>query len=497
MSAAPASNFRTDPSATADIALPRAFERPSRATSHKKSETSRDYRLDFWRGLCLVDMVLVHLVSEGVKFGGALTAIIGEYARFAAGGFIFLAGLGVSYIFLKKARDPAKRRGTYAALWRRSLYLLFVHYAASLSFVMIYPLRDYGGAYPNFFEFAWRVLTFREGVDLLIFYVIMVALSPFMLEVMRRGYTWLLALASVGLFAWGQWHPDALSSVIPIQKAFMVVLWQMIFVAGMIAGALLPWYDALATRAKGMITAAIWAIIGVVAYLAYTPSGWTWAYEHYLYFAKTPLTTGEAIRYLAVVLAIITTTDLAWRVIADTRVVGFMTRLGRRSLAVYVAHIWVVALMVAVSLRMPWLGNWQALLAIPAVALVYGWTLLLDALSEAPVRRGEEPVIGQAFWRVSGAAVTAVAVLFGIHATLPGGWKAERKNLHLAQVPPPANLVKVVSGDTSDSEYDPDDVLPDLPNEDVTPEDEPAGVDDVAPVTGSPVSADWVPSAHD
>jgi hypothetical protein len=45
---------------------------------------ARDFRLDFWRGLCLVDMVLVHLVYEGVKMGRVLQPTLGEYIRFAA-----------------------------------------------------------------------------------------------------------------------------------------------------------------------------------------------------------------------------------------------------------------------------------------------------------------------------------------------------------------------------------------------------------------------------
>ena len=80
------------------------------------SPVGRDFRLDFWRGLCLVDMVLVHLVYEGVRMGRILPPVLGEFTRFAAGGFIFLAGLAVTYIFLPKARDPDKRWPTYRAL---------------------------------------------------------------------------------------------------------------------------------------------------------------------------------------------------------------------------------------------------------------------------------------------------------------------------------------------------------------------------------------------
>src|SRR5437764_15281848 len=91
------------------------------AGSASISPPARDGRLDFWRGLCLVDMVLVHLVYEGVKMGRVLTPVFGEFTRFAAGGFIFLAGLAVTYIFLPKANNPQKRWGAYQSLWRRSL----------------------------------------------------------------------------------------------------------------------------------------------------------------------------------------------------------------------------------------------------------------------------------------------------------------------------------------------------------------------------------------
>src|SRR5689334_12443251 len=147
--------------------------------------------------MCLVDMVLVHLVYEGVKMGRFLEPVLGEFTRFAAGGFIFLAGLGITYIFLPKAREEHKRWGTYQSLWRRSLYLLFVHYAASLSFIFIYPLRDYAGPYPRPLAYVREVLLFREGSDLLIFYVIMVAFSPALIEILRRGYWWAAAIFSL------------------------------------------------------------------------------------------------------------------------------------------------------------------------------------------------------------------------------------------------------------------------------------------------------------
>jgi hypothetical protein len=44
--------------------------------------------------MCLVDMVLVHLVYEGVKMGRFLEPVLGEFTRFAAGGVVVLEGVG-------------------------------------------------------------------------------------------------------------------------------------------------------------------------------------------------------------------------------------------------------------------------------------------------------------------------------------------------------------------------------------------------------------------
>jgi hypothetical protein len=430
----------------------------------------RDFRLDFWRGLCLVDMVIVHLVYEGVRMGKYLQPILGEYVRFAAGGFIFLAGLGITHIFLPKARDENRRWGVYTSLWRRSLYLLGVHYAASLSFIFIYPIRDFAGPYPTALQYARDVLLFREGSDLLIFYVIMVALSPAFLEIIRRGYWWAAAFFSLSLFAFSQYYPYVLS--LPIQKNFMVVSWQMIFVMGMIGGAAIARWDTLALRAKLAVSGCAWLLLAAVEVLYLTPLG----YHLGLKFDKCPLAWGEALRYLALISTIILSTDLAWRFIADSGAVAFLTRLGRRSLAVYVAHVWVVAVCVAAARRTEWIGDWQVIYVAVAVGALWGWTCVLDMLSEAPKRRGEEPrLVGPQFWRLSGAAVAGIAVLFSVHASMPLWKHRDPAARMMARMTPPRNLAGEVEW-TEVANTD-DDYL-DAPNVGPLPEADPSDDDD-------------------
>jgi hypothetical protein len=447
------------------IARESATPKLSRQAHENKS---RDGRLDFWRGLCLIDMVIVHMVYEGVRMGAWLTPVFAEYLRFAAGGFIFLAGLGVSYIYLQKARDDAKRPGVYRSLWRRSLYLLAVHYAASLSFILIYPLRGYEGFYPSPWRYALDVLMLRQGSDLLLFYVMMVALSPAMLELMRRGYGWLLALLSIGLFALGQWHPQLLA--LPIQQGFQPVLWQLVFIAGICAGAGLKRYDAFALRGKLAVAGGALAVMATVWLMAYGPLA-LWAWNAGIDFHKNPLSTGEAARYLSLIVVIMLTTDLIWRWIGGSRAVGFVGRLGQRSLAVYVAHIWVVALLVAVAQKLERIGSAQIVLVGVAVALLYGWTRVMDVAEEVAsgaARKksgGQDPILRPAVWRLSGAATAAVGLLFAIHAMLPGGWRDQKKNLLLAHVSPPANLAPMVASADDESFDGEDDMIPDLPFE--------------------------------
>ena len=446
-------------------ARPRGAAEESAAAPAKKA---RDGRLDFWRGLCLIDMVLVHMLYEGVRMGAWLTPVVGEYLRFAAGGFIFLAGLGVAYIYLQKARDNSKRSQTYRSLWTRSLYLLGVHYAASLSFIMIYPLRGFHGPYPSPWQYLTDVLLLRQGSDLLLFYVMMVGLAPFMLELMRRGQAWLLAVFSVGLFAVGHWHPRLLA--LPIQQGFLPVLWQMIFVAGLLAGAGLKKYDALTPRGKVLATAAAWGATALVWLMAYGPLA-LWAWNAGIGFAKSPLSAGEAVRYLTLILAIMLSTDLIWRWIRNGAAIEFVSRLGRRSLAVYVAHIWVVALMVALAQRMEWAGSMQIVLVGIAVMLLYAWTRVMDAAEQGvPSKKDEDaPLVRPVVWRLSGAATAAVGVAFMVNAVTQNRHGDDGRNLLLSHVAPPANLAGAVDP-AEDEGFGEDEITPQVPDEGVPPE---------------------------
>jgi hypothetical protein len=336
-------------------AVPITEAAPDPAAAPRKPKASRDSRLDFWRGLCLVDMLLVHLIHQGMSIGKQADLWVGEYTRFAAGGFVFIAGLSVGRIFLPRARDAEKRWPTYTALWRRSLVILAVHYVAEIGFLLMWPL--FGGVgFRHVGVAIWDVLTFRAGYDLLPLYVVMIALAPGMLELLRRKLWWVLAAGSVGLFVAAHgtplWNPLWNQFKLPIQHDFFPILWQVIFVTGLLGAEVLPAYDRLTRGRKVALAAALWAAHAVLFVAYYGPNFGLHLWLP-LTFHKVPLTAGEALRYLTLIAAIIVTTDVLWRRIDGGAAARFCERLGRNSLAVYVFHVWVVQAAVHASAVLP------------------------------------------------------------------------------------------------------------------------------------------------
>ncbi|CAN5555957.1 hypothetical protein BH10PLA1_BH10PLA1_19420 [soil metagenome] len=300
----------------------------------------RDDRLDFWRGLCLIDMVLVHLVQKGMQFSPLGHAFFTEYTRFAAGGYVMLAGMTIGFVYLPRVLDSTRRLSAYRALIRRAAYIFWIHVAVTTGQLVLIPLR--GETLPPLIKTFWDILMFREGYDLLPFYIIMLALTPLVLEVVCRRRDWILPILSFGLFAWGHHNDEYKAHSFQITGTFFFMLWQLPFLIGLLAGAKLRKYDALPMAAKVASAVIFWGLSVLFFFGAYA-AHFGIAFEiPYLTFWKNPLTFGEVLRYTALVGAIITTTNLAWRWIGGTAMSGFVGRLGRRSLAMYITQIFLV-----------------------------------------------------------------------------------------------------------------------------------------------------------
>jgi hypothetical protein len=343
-----------------------------------------------------VDMLLVHLVYQNVQFGDFLGKLLGSYTRFAAGGFIFVSGLSIGVIFLPRAIDEKRRGKTYKGLWRRSIYILAVHYLCAMVLIIMEVLRGLRGNFTNPYIILCDIFLLREGGDLLPFYVMMIALSPFLLEAVRRRWGWLcVLLGTTTLFIWGMWHPWAFAPA--EHQNFPPVLWQGIFIPGLLLGFAWPRYNALAAKWKLAMAAAAWLVAGSLFVMEYS---YEWGMPQLSFgvaFTKVPLSAPEALRYLSIILAIITTTDLLWPIIGESSASAFVQTLGRKSLPVYVLHLWVVEAMGALAAVWSGMGAWQILFAIFSILILWLFALILD-VSKTP--RERRPWLASALQRL-------------------------------------------------------------------------------------------------
>jgi hypothetical protein len=351
--------------------------------SHSEKAASRDQRLDFWRGLCLIDMLLVHLYFEpGIQFGNFLGRFLGDYTRFAAGGFIFISGLSIGVIFIPRAARPDKRSGTYHALWRRSVYILGVHYLCAMGLSLLTILFTPNDNFTNPFIMLRDIFLLRDGGDLLPFYVLMVAMSPLLIEALRRKNGWIGVLAtSLVLYIYGMWHPWALA--LAQHAMFPPILWQAIFVLGLLLGSRWEQYNAIATKWKAWMAVGAWVVVGA---LFINEWGFEFGMGQFSFgtaYMKVPLSTPEALRYLSIMAAIMTTSDVFWGWISQTSAAAFVQTLGRKSLPVYAFHLWLVKALGALAIQWSFMGSWQILFAVFALLALWLWALILDVSKES------------------------------------------------------------------------------------------------------------------
>jgi hypothetical protein len=323
-------------------------------------------------------MVLVHLVEQGLRMDAVTRSIIYDYFRFAAGGFVFMAGLCIGAIHLAKARDPNRRWEIYLSLLRRSLFVLCVHYFAEFGYLLLCPFRS---EHLDLLQNLRVILQLEQGYDLLPFYVIMLALCPLLLELMRRGLWWIVAAASIAAFAYGSINPWTIG--LHINQHFLPMQWQMIFILGIFGGALLPRYDSLARSSKLAIAIAAWFATALLIAIRDNRLGISIP----LTFDKVPLSFGELLRYITITLAIITTTDLSWRWIEPSAVRSFVNRLGRRSLGTFVLHIWIVGWVVKLSLLVPHPEIFAIAFMFSATGFLWLYAVRMDDLSAIWAKR--------------------------------------------------------------------------------------------------------------
>ena len=315
--------------------------------------------LDWLRGLMLILMTVTHLPTAfSARFGQPLGFVS------AAEGFVFLSAFLVASVYGRIALErgeAAMRR----ALLGRAVKVYAVHVGLLLFlFLVLVPLASSRGAHaisdlaslyvrdPDAAVIGGLMLVYNPPLlDILPMYVIFLALSPWVLRIAsRRGWTPIFGV-SVGLWLFSQFDGGravythlagafGLPGDYPQTGAFMLLAWQLLWLAGLCAGAPADERAPAAARESGGRRALLWAAIAVAGaffvwrhLVGQAPFGGDAALN--ALFDKWHLGPLRILNFAALAVLAVhgRETLMAWAQNSS------LARMGRASLAVFSAHL--------------------------------------------------------------------------------------------------------------------------------------------------------------
>ncbi|MBX9792367.1 MAG: OpgC domain-containing protein [Pirellulales bacterium] len=304
------------------------------------SETTRDEKLDFWRGLCIVGMVSWHLMSHP-SYPRALAFAVIQSFNFVAEGFVLLAGASIGWQFRRRPTEIS-RAGPHLA---RAGRFLLLHWAiAAALVVLITSTTLYEPVQPRSpIEWARDVLLLEYQPylgDVLSVFIFLFALAPAMLFVLRRAGAWALLALSLAVFAVAVTWPRF--AALNAHGAFVVNGWQIYFVLGILFGRGYPEVLAAWQRRPNawlVLNLAICAAISGYRLAIELDPDWEAQVPAMLRFERHPLTLARTVEMLADMHLVALVTARFWPWLEPRRVTGWLVRFGRKSLRVFVVSI--------------------------------------------------------------------------------------------------------------------------------------------------------------
>jgi hypothetical protein len=305
----------------------------------------RDNRIDFFRGLVIADMVLVHVSGyfpQGISF-------LIESFDFAVEGFIFLAGFMIGRHYLARFQKDAL--AVIKRLIGRAGKLVVIQYIMILTISLPYYSFFILKSRDDIIAFATASFLFLNQIPILhilpTFIPLFVA-SPVLLILLARDYDYLLLIASLTLFLIGCYTPYLFSIV--DKTIFPVILWQIYYVIGCILGK--KSNEAISVNYNKIFILAV-ALLGfclLLKYGSYFEPIRNIKTHYTLYPKKFPLNVYGLLYGSSLLLFLYALTMKFWSLIKTRiKVVGVITLLGRQSLPLFVIHAYFVYLIRAVT----------------------------------------------------------------------------------------------------------------------------------------------------
>jgi len=194
-------------------------------------ENSRDRIIDLFRGIAIIDMILVHF-SEYFPF---LVGKVLSYTDIAMEGFVLLSGFMVGRHYYEKYLGNGK--SVTRRLLIRALQILLVQYVLIYTinlplYYLIYEKIREAESVSNFLLKSMLLLNQIGIMHILPTFVPLFLISPVILYLLSKKLDFVVISSSIFLFAIGNIYPYALD--ISEKKFFLLsfgkyILWQVVF----------------------------------------------------------------------------------------------------------------------------------------------------------------------------------------------------------------------------------------------------------------------------
>jgi hypothetical protein len=211
--------------------------------------STRDPRLDVFRGICLVMIFLNHV--PGTVFEDYTSRNFGFSD--AAEGFVLMSGIAAGLAYSADFRVTSMRLWTgLARVWRRVWTLYLVHIlttfaALAAAGAVALWLGNSELLFENQMKWVWLdplrtliglvILTHQFGyVNILPLYLVLLAVAPVLLFVAWRYPLWLMAVSVAVWLAAGIWRLGPPNYPTSGVWFFNPMTWQVIFITGLLTG---------------------------------------------------------------------------------------------------------------------------------------------------------------------------------------------------------------------------------------------------------------------
>lgn len=307
--------------------------------------TGRSQELDAFRGIVIVDMMVMHFAGDQTILGFPM-----QMVDFAVEGFLFLAGFTIGWHSLPKFRQ--NKWAAASALWGRAGKIVLIHYLMTLTISLPFWSYFYLQTAEEVVDFGLSSVLFLNQIPILHIlptFIPLFLLSPAFLYLLSRNWDWWLPVGSLALFGIFVSDPNALS--IGDSRIFPVILWQVYFVFGCFLGKRVSEEGILTSNALLMLACVLFGLCLILKYGGNFSTIHEWKEKYNLYPKKFPLNAlglvyGSA--FLAFVYSVFRFAST--RVQSGNPAFAVLSLIGRQSLLVFFLHAYVVFAVKALTL---------------------------------------------------------------------------------------------------------------------------------------------------